>query len=82
MYTDEFIKNKIKKLYEADSEICLSAILPRFPLKLNNVSARIEGVFAHIFAVEVVQDGFPKRYFFQYGEVITKNIIIKELDLL
>ncbi len=82
MISDAYIKEKIQKQYEKDPNIHLTAILPRFPLKLVDVEAKIVGVYAHIFSVEVVNNGMERRYFFQYGEIITHNVIVEELKLL
>ncbi len=81
MISDNYIRKKIQRQYETDPNIHLTASLPRFPLKLVDAEARIVGVYAHIFGVEVVHDGMERRYFFQYGELITNNVIVEELNL-
>ncbi len=82
MVAENYIKSKIQRLYEERPNIHLSANMPKYPLKLNNVEAKIVGAYAHIFGVELVQNGIERRYFFQYGEVITHNVNIAEINMI
>ncbi len=81
MISEQYLKNKLQRLYESKPDIHLTAILPRYPLKLADIDAKIVGVYAHVFCVEVNQNGMAKRYFFQYGEIMTHNVIIAELGI-
>ncbi len=81
MISETNLKSKMQKLFENAPHVHLTAILPRYPLKLVDVEAEIVGVYAHIFGVEVTQNGSEKRFFFQYGEIMTHNVIIEELGI-
>ena len=42
--------------------------------------AVIKGVYRNIFQIEENDSGHPNRHTFQYGDVLTGQIVIEELD--
>ena len=48
-------------------------------LRLSNVPVKITGVYRHIFQIEEVSSGPPKRHALQYTDVLTHDIELLDL---
>ncbi len=81
MYTEEFIKNKIKDLYQTNPNIHISVSLAKPHIELDNVCVKIVGVYSHIFQVEENKSGKIIRHSVQYGDVSVGIAKIKELSI-
>lgn len=71
------LKDKIYNLYKSDLEIHLNIDVRR--MNLNNVKARITGVYNKFFGVESLVNNYMERFTITYIDVLTKKIVIKEL---
>ena len=79
--TLDFVKNRIKLLYEKHPDIHVNVTLRR-PRKMimNDLPVRITGVYPNIFQVEYVDKGISKHYMHQYTDVVTRDVEILELS--
>ncbi len=76
----ETIREKIKHLYHTDPHVHLDVSIPSPKLHLKNTAATITAMYPHIFQIEECTSGTPKRHSLQYTDVLTRNIVILELD--
>ncbi len=56
--------------------------LSRPRLVLKDAPAKILGVYPHIFQIEECSTGKIRRHILQYSDILTRQIIIAELELL
>ena len=74
IYELQQIRQRISERYLSDPNIRINVSLRQPRLHLNNVPVKITGVYRHIFQVEEVSPGPPKRHALQYTDVLTHNI--------
>lgn len=79
MYELEQIRRRISERYRSDPNIRINVSLRQPRLHLNNVPVKITGVYRHIFQVEEVSSGPPKRHALQYTDVLTHDIELLDL---
>ena len=76
MNAKDRIRVRIQRLYESDPVIHLNVSITRPKIVLKNKTARITGIYPHIFQIEANGE----RFSIQYAEVLAKNVIITELE--
>ncbi len=81
MVTIDEIREQIKALYTTNPHIHMDVNVQKPKTVLKGVEATIVGVYPFIFRIEERTTGKPKFYTMQYSDIITKNIIIAELNL-
>lgn len=74
IYELQQIRQRILERYLSDPTIRINVSLRQPRLHLNNVPVKITGVYRHIFQVEEVSPGPPKRHALQYTDVLTHDI--------
>ena len=74
IYEFQQIRQRISERYRSDPNIRINVSLRQPRLHLNNVPVKITGVYRHIFQVEEVSPGPPKRHALQYTDVLTHDI--------
>ena len=74
IYELQQIRQRISERYLSDPNIRINVSLRQPRLHLNNVPVKITGVYRHIFQVEEVSPGPPKRHALQYADVLTHDI--------
>ena len=80
MYSLEEIKTKIERLYRKAPNIHVSVNLSHPRLVIKESQAVIVGVYSNIFLIEERDSGYPRTHSLQYIDVLTKQIVIAELD--
>jgi len=80
MNTTEYIKTKIKEMYESGEEVHISINMTHPKLVVNDSTAIVKGVYNSIFQIEENDSGIPHRHTFQYNDVLIGHVIIKELN--
>ena len=78
IYELQQIRQRISERYLSDPNIRINVSLRQPRLHLNNVPVKITGVYRHIFQVEEVSPGPPKRHALQYTDVLTHDIELLE----
>ena len=79
IYELEQIRQRILERYRSDPYIRINVSLRQPKLCLSNVPVKITGVYRHIFQVEEVSSGLPKRHALQYTDVLTHDIELLDL---
>lgn len=79
MNTLEYIKNRIKELYESGEPVHIELRIAHSRLRSCGMPARITGVYKSIFAVETEENGQPEKRTYQYSDVLIGQISIAEL---
>ena len=79
IYELQQIRQRILERYLSDPNIRINVSLRQPRLHLNNVPVKITGVYRHIFQVEEVSSGPPKRHALQYTDVLTHDIELLDL---
>ena len=79
IYELQQIRQRISERYLSDPNIRINVSLRQPRLHLNNVPVKITGVYRHIFQVEEVSPGPPKRHALQYTDVLTLDIELLDL---
>ncbi len=79
MYTEKYVKNRLLYLLKNDPCIHFDVSLAKPQVEMRNVSAKIIGIYNHIFQIETQQKGRIERYSLQYGDVTAGIIKIFEL---
>ena len=74
IYELQQIRQRISERYLSDPNIRINVSLRQPRLHLNNVPVKITGVYRHIFQIEEVSSGPPKRHALQYPDVLTHDI--------
>lgn len=74
IYELQQIRQRISERYLSDPNIRINVSLRQPRLHLNNVPVKITGVYRHIFQVEELSPGPPKRHALQYTDVLTHDI--------
>lgn len=73
-----FIKSRIRRLYESGKEVCVNISLPLQKISLKNARVKITGVYSHIFRIEENESGKKHTHTLQYSDVLLGNIEIVE----
>lgn len=79
IYELQQIRQRISERYLGNPNIRINVSLRQPRLHLNNVPVKITGVYRHIFQVEEVSPGPPKRHALQYTDVLTHDIELLDL---
>ena len=74
------IKAKIKRLYQTNPNIHITASIATPKTELKNELVKLKGVYPHIFQIEETTTGSARCHTIQYTEVLTKHIEILELE--
>lgn len=74
IYELEQIRWRISERYRSDPNIRINVSLRQPRLHLSDVPVKITGVYRHIFQIEEVSSGPPKRHALQYTDVLTHDI--------
>ena len=81
MYSLEEVKMMIARLYKKNPEIHISVNMSHPRLVIKDSSAVIKGVYSNIFLIEERDSGYPRSHSLQYSDILTKQIVISELDI-
>ena len=76
------IKSQVKHLYQTNPEVHIDLSFKNVRKHFTNVSAVITAVYSNIFTAMLKENGVEKPYTFQYVDILTHNIEIKELNKL
>ncbi len=76
----EQYKAEIKNLYEKKQKIHMDLNLSYPKLSLTNEEAIITAVYSHMFQIEEHKNGVANRHTIPYTELITRQVVIKELE--
>jgi len=79
IYELQQIRQRISERYLSDPNIRINVSLRQPRLHLNNVPVKITGIYRHIFQIEEVSSGPPKRHALQYTDVLTHDIELLDL---
>ena len=79
IYELQQIRQRISERYLSDPNIRINVSLRQPRLHLNNVPVKITGVYRHIFQIEEVSSGPPKRHALQYADVLTHDIELLDI---
>ena len=74
------IKSEIERLYKEDPNIHISLKFNRPRLVIEDMPARIVGIYRNIFQIEESEGGRHTCHSLQYGDVLTGHVTIKELE--
>lgn len=77
----DFIKNRVKTLYETNPNIHISLSMSRPRICVKNDSVKITGVYKNVFRIEEHSTGVPKSHTLQYTDILTKRVEIAEIQL-
>lgn len=80
MNTLEYIKGRIKELYESGEPVHIELRATHSRLRSYCMPARITGVYKSIFGVETEENGQTEKRTYQYSDVLIGQIIIEELS--
>ncbi len=80
MNSVENVRSKIQHLYRTHPEVHMSINLKNSRLHPDNMSVVIKGVYPNVFRVEDNTSGIQKFYTYQYNKIVTKEIVILELE--
>ncbi len=76
----EQYKAQIKGLYDKKQKIHMDLNLSYPRLSLSNEEATITAVYSHMFQIEEHRNGVANRHTVPYTELITRQVVIKELE--
>ncbi len=77
----EQYKEKIEKLYKNNVKIHMDVTLSYPRLTLTNEEAVITAVYRNLFQIEESKNGEKNRHTIPYTDLITKQIVIKEIEM-
>jgi len=80
MKTIEEIKEGIRHLFESDPRVHVSITMLHPKVSVKEASVVILDVYPHIFRIRETEGASPKSYSVQYTEVLTGQVVIRELD--
>jgi uncharacterized protein Veg len=80
MATESYIRAQILQLFQTNPNIHMNVSLSRPKLVLENAPAKILSVYPHIFQIEECSCGAPKKHILQYSDILTRHIVITELE--
>lgn len=73
------IKSQIMCLYKNNPNVHINIFARTERKHIENVSAEITAVYPNIFIAKLKENNIEKSYTFQYVDLLTHNIEIKEL---
>ena len=73
------IKEKLKELYKASPIIHVDVLQKRRRVK--NATAKINGIYDYFVSVEADINNYIENFSITFVDVLTKNIIIRELEM-
>lgn len=79
MTTLSHIRSHIMYLFKTNPEVHIDISNRRDRKHLTDVPAVITGVYPNIFTAKISENDVEKKYAFQYGDLLTNNMEIKEL---
>lgn len=82
MVNIDYIKRKIKQLYETNPNVHINVKITHPKLTVNTSPAIIKGVYPNIFRIEESISGYPRCHTVQYAEVLSGQVNIAELGRL
>ncbi len=76
------IKSQIVHLFKTNPNVHIELSNRRDGKRLTNVPAVITAVYPNIFTARLKEDGIERNYTFQYVDLLTDTMVIKELSKL
>lgn len=76
----DYIREQIRNLCKNDSKIHIDISIQHPRLCLKNDPAQIKELYPRVFVIEENSTGVPQRHTLQYTDVLTRQIIIRELE--
>lgn len=76
----DFIKNKVKNLYETNPNIHVNLSMSHPRIYVKNDHVKITGVYKNVFRIEEYSTGTPKSHTFQYTDILTKQVEVAEIQ--
>ncbi|MBQ9715658.1 MAG: hypothetical protein IJV77_04545 [Clostridia bacterium] len=80
MSTTSQIKEKIETLFKTNPNVHVTVNMTSPKVHVDNQPAVIKGVYKHIFQLEENSSGKSQTHTLQYNDVLTKHVIIAELN--
>lgn len=74
------IKSSVARLFNEHPQIHMDISFKSGKKRLTNVSAEITAVYPNVFAAAVSENNVRKLCTFQYADLLTRSIIIRELQ--
>ena len=78
----EYIRHKVMRLYETEPCIHISIKTSHSRTARQEIPAVIKGVYKSIFQIEECDVKHPTRITVQYNDLLTGQVVIKELDFI
>lgn len=78
--TVSLVRSKIMDLFRRHAEIHMDVCCKSNRTHLENAFAVITAVHRNLFTVRITEDGIEKSYTFQYVDLLTNLVHIRELD--
>ncbi len=80
IYSEEKIRNQIKKLYQKNLIIHINLSQTRPKISLKHTEAKIIGIYLHFFRIEIPLHNKTEYYSIRYADIISNQIYIEELN--
>lgn len=77
----DVIKAKIEELFKTNPRVHIDLNLKSERISLTNVSANIVSIYPNLFEISLNENGTTRKRIFQYVDLLTKNIVIKEFEI-
>lgn len=74
------IREQIKTLFETNPKVHVDISLRHPKLNLENDPAVITAVYPRVFCLEEQSEGVVQNHTLQYADVLTRQIVIRELE--
>lgn len=75
------VKSRLALLYSSDPKVHIDLFQKRDRKHITNAEAEITAVYPNVFTAKISEDGVQKNYTFQYVDLITHNVVIRELSI-
>ena len=75
----EQLQTRLNALYRTDPVIHITVSFSRPKAEMRDQPVRIVGVYKNLFRVQDITVDYPKFYSYQYVDVLTGNVKIREL---
>ena len=82
MTTLSLIKSKVMYLFKTNPKVHIDISNRNFRKHKKNISAIITGIYPNVFTARLKENDVEKNYTFQYVDIFTHTIEIKELNQL